>query len=172
MLCVCRDEHYGVSNHRLFNKQIVHDSSHKIPVSPGDRWNPSGLFWEISANIWLFLPGIQPCQCLNGGVCPDPRFPTQCRCQQPYYGTLCESRKYWIYMHFFYLSKTIQCNKHHTQRVKYSFRAIVENSLMTIRHHTFYESPRNFSESYNPTKHCEKFTTFRTNIVHNILLYM
>ena len=50
------------------------------------------LIWVV----FLMVPGVQPCQCQNGGSCRDPRFPTQCTCPPQYYGTLCESRKFQI----------------------------------------------------------------------------
>ena len=40
------------------------------------------------------LPGIERCQCLNGGFCPNPQNPRVCECRDGFYGTLCESGKY------------------------------------------------------------------------------
>ena len=52
--------------------------------------------------LYFLLSGIEQCQCQNGGVCPDPRFPTQCNCPPQFFGTLCESSKYlFVYLELF-----------------------------------------------------------------------
>ena len=76
------------------------NSPHKGPVT---RENVS-IWWRHHASLRFSLPGIERCQCLNGGFCPDPQQPTRCECRQGFYGTLCESSKYHKSWHFFYPS--------------------------------------------------------------------
>ena len=43
--------------------------------------------------LFYLMPGIEPCECLNGGFCPNPQNPRVCECREGFYGTLCESGK-------------------------------------------------------------------------------
>ena len=102
-MCMCCDD---LSNRSLCNS-YVRDHSRYGLNQWGRRYivTSSLIGWSHAQNdpyiyLILLLPGTEPCQCLNGGFCPDPRLPTQCTCPQPYYGTLCESRKYKICFYF------------------------------------------------------------------------
>ena len=68
-----------------------------------------GAHYDVTVmriHVYFLLPGIQPCECLNGGVCRDPQYPRQCECRTGFYGTLCESRKYQSYLLICFYSAT------------------------------------------------------------------
>ena len=72
----------------------------ELPAQRASNAENVSIWWRHHASLRFSLPGIEPCQCLNGGFCPDPQQPTRCECRQGFYGTLCESSKYHKSWHF------------------------------------------------------------------------